>query len=695
MTAPQESQQLLSHLGECRRRLSELRGRPKHLALCCAMLRLEGAGSMVLYDRPFSRVLNGRPLHERLTGGHGEMFTVAFYPIAGGSREDQISDALAPVEAITSEILPLLGQLPRPVREFMQLPESDNWWRVAFHLAWHFPRPFLGATRRRLLARDGSPYSSSDETFVQLLGTFGLSDLLPGLIYSELRHDLSICSEAAVGVITNALEQHGQIGPSTLPEAQVAWDDQRRAFDRPQDEFLAGMQIPAPSLECKLLKLASSFETPPASEWADLEVGGRAEPLLTLSRLNDMQEIVQIRGPATEWFCQLARRAGDALPACIPDCPIRFNDVERGLSAPHPVMHRGALERWVGFVFATLKEHRHEALHIRWGTQAGPLSYGLATLDRDLCAASILAIDLARLTTAAEEAANRERAACSPFSVPSMEEQGFRWAEDMPSPPSPPESYTLGQLLENMRRFGETYHQWVENIRRENPAVQRHSRIQLGAIVSGERDSLERVPGFTELRQLVRSLWDEEISFAVGRRIVDALVQRSNGSLSAGDAEGLTLAEAASKLTPAPDGTELPAPIERAAGQAGETPADAALPQQAVEVQTPVPQSTVEPLPDGPFDGDGFRYQGKEVRFRRAAKQQALMLALWDINTCRPRAKRKIEDVMTEVYGDDHDTADTTFRQLCCDTQRRLDAANITLRITSLQGMVCLESRPL
>jgi hypothetical protein len=118
-------------------------------------------------------------------------------------------------------------------------------------------------------------------------------------------------------------------------------------------------------------------------------------------------------------------------------------------------------------------------------------------------------------------------------------------------------------------------------------------------------------------------------------------------------------------------------------------------PLPTTEPDTPVELRPVDqPLPDGPFDGDGFRFQGREIRFRRAAKQQALVLALWDATKRRPRAKREIEKVMTAVYGANHDTEDSTFRQLCSDTQRRLDAANIALRITSVQGKVCLEPRP-
>jgi hypothetical protein len=551
-------QQLISHFGECRRRLADLRGRQDYAALTCAMLRLERAGGTVLYEQPFSRILNGRPFHECHAASHGETFALAFYPVADGIQASRIPAALAPVEAITRKIHPLLRELPEPVRERLRLPDSDNWWRIVFHLGWHFPRPFLSPVRCRLLAREGTISGIADETFVQLHGTGGQSDLLPGLIYSAFQDndDLCTCSETAVATIIEALERHVQAGQAAEPGAPTFSADQRRAFDQLRADFLAGTQLPQPmlGLECKLLKLADSFDTPPASAWASLQVGGCVERFVTLSRLNDMQEIVQIRGPATEWFCEVAERAGNALPASIPDFPLLFDDPQRGFSGPRPVMNRNALERWVGFVFATIKRHRHEALCVWWETNRGPLSHGLATLDRDLFAASVLAIDLARLTTAAEAASNRQRATCSPFTVPSMEEQGFQWAEELPPAPPPPENYTLGQLVEHMRRFGENYCQAAEQIQEQNPIIQKHSRIQLGALVIHERDSLQRIPGFTELREQTRALWDEEISFAVGQRIVEALVQRSNGSLSASAAEGLTLAEAVAWLS-APAGT--------------------------------------------------------------------------------------------------------------------------------------------
>jgi hypothetical protein len=412
--------QLISHLRECGRQLSNLQARQDHVALSCSILRLEGEGGRVLHNLPFARVLGDRPYYPRLTIGLGDSpFALAFYSSSDKIQPDRIRVALSAVEAITTEICQLLEELPRPIRECLQLPPGDDWWRILFHLAWHLPRPFLRATRWRLLAHDGAPAGRSDERSVQLHGTDGRSDLLPGLIYSELGKELCICSEAAVGVIIEALEQYAQMAGSRLERPHHLSPDQRQTFDRLRAEFLAGAQPPGqakslfggqlsvPLLECKLLKLADSFESPPAMEWAGLKMGGCAERMLVLSRLNDLQEVVQIRGAATEWFCELAERAGSALPGWIPDLPILFDDFRRtesgisvGVSGPPPVMNRSALKRWVGFVFATLKYHGHEALQVRWGTEMGPLSYGLATLDRDLCAASVVAIDLAGLTTA-------------------------------------------------------------------------------------------------------------------------------------------------------------------------------------------------------------------------------------------------------------------------------------------------------
>ena len=93
---------------------------------------------------------------------------------------------------------------------------------------------------------------------------------------------------------------------------------------------------------------------------------------------------------------------------------------------------------------------------------------------------------------------------------------------------------------------------------------------------------------------------------------------------------------------------------------------------------------------DGPFDADGFRFDGVEVRFGRSALQPLLVLALWDATIKQISPPRPVDDVMAEVYGHDHDTSDNTFRQLCADTRRRFEAANFPLGITTTGGRVHL-----
>jgi hypothetical protein len=398
------SEQLLSHFRECRHRLSELRAFPDYLPLHCALLRLEGEGGAALYDTPFSRVLRDRPFCERVSVGHTDgAFALAFYLDAGEATPARLEAALAAVEALTNPAQRLLSQLPRSTRERLVLPRSDNWWRTVFHLAWHYPRPYLKAPRVRLLTEDGKGYGCSEETFVQLFGTGGRRDLLPGLIYSSLEQDLRISSEAAIDVVTEALRSwpEGTTPPALVPGPLTA--EQSEVFRQLRMEFLAGAGPPF-GVESKLLKLVDSFQTPPATEWASFQTGGCVERFLWLSRLDDMQEICQVRGPATDWFCEVAARAGKALPEAIPDRAILFEHIIRSPTSgrfraggPRPVMNRGPVERWVGFVYATLQEHDHPGLAVTWPGGQWSLSHGFATVEPNLFAASALAIDLAGL----------------------------------------------------------------------------------------------------------------------------------------------------------------------------------------------------------------------------------------------------------------------------------------------------------
>jgi hypothetical protein len=157
---------------------------------------------------------------------------------------------------------------------------------------------------------------------------------------------------------------------------------------------------------------------------------------------------------------------------------------------------------------------------------------------------------------------------------PSAGGDGVPAGRGAPAPPPPPGPYSLGQLLQELRLFGESYHEQAEAVRHLPHALRRQASVELGNFVSRARMHLQGVPGFNELRAATLSLWGQEISFAAGQRIVDALVQGASGGLTAGAAEALTLEEAALRLTSPPaavtpptqggtKGPEAPADVTR------------------------------------------------------------------------------------------------------------------------------------
>jgi hypothetical protein len=408
-------QRLISYLGQCQRRLSELRTAPDDLPLQCTLLRMEAAGGTVLYDLPFDRILGKRPRWQWVPAGVGySPYAVAFSPMTDTEVDTRcVEAAVRRVERVTNEAQRLMTELPDGVQERLALPaQENNWWRTVFHLAWHFPRqPFLRATRCRLLTTDGSGFGVSDETFVQLFGTGNRKDLLPGLIYSQLEHDINTCSESSIRVVLESLQSLPAQMPATSGARRGLSAEEQATFRALRSEFAQGILLPS-GVECKLMKLASSFPTPPAVEWAALTCGDCHEGFFTLSRLNALHELCQVRGPATEHFCGLAERAGRALPADVfPDRPVLFfrplydeagkpvvrAGIPVGHDGPRPVMDRAPVERWLAFVFATLVKGGHDAVRVQWGPDPGPCSYAVATLKVDVYAASAMVIELTGL----------------------------------------------------------------------------------------------------------------------------------------------------------------------------------------------------------------------------------------------------------------------------------------------------------
>lgn len=114
----------------------------------------------------------------------------------------------------------------------------------------------------------------------------------------------------------------------------------------------------------------------------------------------------------------------------------------------------------------------------------------------------------------------------------------------------------------------------------------------------------------------------------------------------------------------------------------------ATAPPTAVHGEGGTPPKPTDP--DGPFNAGGFRFLGIEVQFRRAALQYRLVLALWDCKQNQMASPRPVDDVMSEVWGENHDTSESAFRQLCSDTRHRFQAANCPLDIKVMNGKVQL-----
>lgn len=180
-------------------------------------------------------------------------------------------------------------------------------------------------------------------------------------------------------------------------------------------------------------------------------------------------------------------------------------------------------------------------------------------------------------------------------------------------------------------------------------------------------------------------------------RFLNSPTPTRNGPEAAANSLRADIADRLNKFDPAPLFDELAAAVVadctgQATGAAIELTTSAVSSGETAK-PAPAPDFSEADQTDGPFGADGFRFRRAEVRFGRAALQRKLVLALWDLPSCRPRVARPVEDVISEVYGQDHDTSDAAFRQLCADTNRRLSSSSCSISITSLQGQVCLVPR--
>jgi hypothetical protein len=136
--------------------------------------------------------------------------------------------------------------------------------------------------------------------------------------------------------------------------------------------------------------------------------------------------------------------------------------------------------------------------------------------------------------------------------------------------------------------------------------------------------------------------------------------------------------------------TETPPATNTVPTSAGPSPAAPFPPAGTRQGEGGKPKPATKP--DGPFDADGFRFAGVDVRFGKASKQYRLVMALWDAKKKRPAEPRPVQDVITQVWGNDNDTEDAAFRKLCSDVRDRFQRTNCPLEVVYTNGMVQLKA---
>jgi len=281
----------------------------------------------------------------------------------------------------------------------------SSWWEALFHLATHFPTTFLNAVRGRWAADTLGPLSAAARrvTFEEDIRFFGATapptDVVPGVMWVGLKHDVFASTERAVEVVLEHLTRAEPLppAPGTFAALHQRFADIGASIGRlPEADF------PRP----RLVKFASTFETEPTRDWCDFRMQIKFERL-PLSRCYAEAEYLVHCGTRRE-YQNLWAAAGAALAASAPDRAVMFTNAEAtgfggltaGVSCGHPYLNPAPEARWVRFVLNALKG---DALEIRWRHPLrGPAQlelphYGEAVLPFDFATASARAIERAGL----------------------------------------------------------------------------------------------------------------------------------------------------------------------------------------------------------------------------------------------------------------------------------------------------------
>src|SRR5437762_1337456 len=92
----------------------------------------------------------------------------------------------------------------------------------------------------------------------------------------------------------------------------------------------------------------------------------------------------------------------------------------------------------------------------------------------------------------------------SPFTVATLEDHGFQVVEaEIQPPPTPPASYTLGNLISDLAKFNVTYGEMLAQAERTRAkyggAAAKYDNINVAAgFATDAREGLLRIPGISD-----------------------------------------------------------------------------------------------------------------------------------------------------------------------------------------------------
>jgi hypothetical protein len=493
---------LISELETCKDIFRTIYKRNQYRQISCVILRRESKGNPSIDIDTFHKAFPNKRL---ITHYHilddDSCYTIGFYPKSNAALSVELLDQLQDTQQAGEQAVQLLKQIPEELTKPLRTPNSKNWFRILFHLSWHYSRVNLKSNRTRIQARIETPNISTDETFYQIFGCKGSTPVLPGIITSDLDVDICLASQAAISLIIGQIKVNSYIIDDQTTRPGKLSSEQEIRLDSLRSKFQNTVHM-SEHLKLMIVKVANSYETPPINEWPIRDFDLHRDRSCVLSKLNSDQELCFVNGPASAWFVRLCEQASNILPAWIPNRPILFKNETNGRSTFPPVTNRENWGRWIGFVFDTIKTHSPELIAIEWIPNNTHHLVGFARLNIDPMSASALALDLAQLTSASKRDFQLKCETCSPFTSPDTEELGFI-VEGYSVPIGQLPEITYDSLIQQIRNFGNVYTEEQRRINQITSPARKYDEVCLGQFVSELRHNLFRTPGFEEARNYI------------------------------------------------------------------------------------------------------------------------------------------------------------------------------------------------